>query len=129
MSTLPKEQVRYSIGFKQLVVRELEEHGYSYSYIRNKYGVKGGATIQNWIRKFGKYHLLNKVIKIETMNEQDRLKQLEQENKKLKIALADAYMAKDSLQVVIDIANEHYRTDLKKSFGDKASGSSKTTTR
>jgi hypothetical protein len=53
------------------------------------------------------------------MDERDRLKQLEADNKKLKMALADAYMAKDCLEGVIRMANEEYKTDLKKNFGDQ----------
>ncbi len=48
------------------------------------------------------------------MNKKERLKQLELENNRLKIALADAYMAKDCLEGVIKMANEEYQTDLKK---------------
>jgi transposase len=107
---------RYSISFKQMVVREIEA-GNGLEFIRKKYEIGGGATIQGWVKKFGKQHLLNKLVKIETMPERDKLKQLEQENKKLKIALADAFLAKDCLEEVIKIANEEYRTDLKKNFG------------
>jgi transposase-like protein len=107
---------RYSISFKQQVVRELEESGAS-----KKYGIKGGSTLQDWIRKFGKNHLINQIIRIETMEEKDRIKQLEQEIKKLKMALADSLLAQRSLEVVIDEANKEYKTDLKKNFGDSAS--------
>ena len=53
------------------------------------------------------------------MGETDRLKQLEEDNKKLKLALADAYMAKECLEGVIKMANKEYKTDLKKNFGDQ----------
>lgn len=112
---------RYSISFKQQVVRELEESGGSKEWIRKKYGIKGGSTLQDWIRKFGKNHLINQIIRIETMEEKDRIKQLEQEIKKLKMALADSLLAQRSLEVVIDEANKEYKTDLKKNFGDSAS--------
>ena len=112
---------RYSFSFRQQVVRELEESGASKEWIRKKYGIRGGSTVQNWIRKFGKNHLINQVIRIETMEEKDRIKQLEQEIKKLKMALADSLLAQRSLEVVIDEANKEYKTDLKKNFGDSAS--------
>ena len=120
MTKTGRKVIRYSIGFKQQVVREIEEEGLGIEDQRRRYGIKGSSTIQTWIRKFGREHLLNKILRIETMNEKDRIKQLEQENKKLKMALADAYMAKDCLEVLVEVANEHYKTDLKKSFGDKA---------
>jgi len=102
-----------------MVVKEIEE-GEGLEYVRKKYGIAGYGTISNWIRKFGKNHLLNKIVRIETMKEKDRLKTLEQENNKLKLALADAYMAKDCLEGVIKMANEEYQTDLKKNFGNQS---------
>ena len=109
---------RYSLGFKKQVVGELEKSGLSKERIKRKYGIKGGSTIQHWLRKFGKNHLLNQVIRIETMEEKDRVKELEAEIKKLKLALADSLLAQRSLEVVIEEANKEYKTDLKKNFGE-----------
>lgn len=120
MTKTGKYQYRYSNSFKQQVVREIEEGVCSIASIRRKYGIKGGYTIQKWLLKFGKNHLLNQVIRIETMEEKDRIKQLEAEVKKLKLALADSLLAQRCLEVVIDEANKEYRTDLKKSFGESA---------
>ena len=108
---------RYSISFKQMVVRKIEE-GATFEFVRRTYGIGGRSTLQKWVSQLGKHHLLNKVIKIETMDEKDRVKQLQEENKRLKLALADAFMAKDCLEGVIQKANQEYKTDLKKSFGE-----------
>jgi len=123
-----KSTIRYSISFKQMVIREVEQ-GINMEALRRKYDIRGGATIQQWIKLYGKHHLLNKIIKVETMDERDRLKQLEADNKKLKMALADAYMAKDCLEGVIRMANEEYKTDLKKNFGDQLPESLKKNTK
>lgn len=116
---------RYSISFQQRVVKEIEEESISISVMQRRYDIRGGETIQNWIRKFGKTHLLNQIIRIETMEEKDRIKQLEEEIKRLKLALADSLLAKDCLEVVIDEANKEYKTDLKKNFGSGQSKNSK----
>lgn len=121
MTNLDARMRRYSISFKKYVIRELEETGATMDLIRKKYDIRGGETIQRWVRKFGKNHLLNQVIRIETMEEKDRIKALESEIKKLKLALADSLLAQRSLEVVIDEANKEYKTDLKKSFGESAS--------
>ena len=123
----PTEQrtsVRYSISFKQMVIKEAEQ-GSSFEFLRRRYSIGGATTIQKWVKHYGKHHLLNKVVKVETMDERDQLKQLLADNKKLKLALADAYMAKDCLEGVIRMANEEYKTDLKKNFGDQLPQSSK----
>jgi transposase-like protein len=116
---------RYSISFQQRVVKEIEEDSISISVMQRRYDIRGGETIQRWIRKFGKTHLLNQIIRIETMEEKDRIKQLEEEIKRLKLALADSLLAKDCLEVVIDEANKEYKTDLKKNFGSGQSKNSK----
>jgi transposase-like protein len=116
-----KKIFRYSLSFKQHVIREIEEDGIPLETARRKYGIKGMETIQKWLRKFGKTHLLNQVIRIETMEEKDRVKYLEEEIKKLKLALADSFLAQRSLEVVIEEANKEYKTDLKKSFGESVS--------
>ncbi len=121
MENQTKSVKRYSVSFQHRVVKEIEEEGISISVIKRRYDIKGSETIQKWIRKFGKTHLLNQIIRIETMEEKDRIKKLEEEIKRLKLALADSVLAKDCLEVVIDEANKEYKTDLKKNFGSERS--------
>ena len=128
MTKLNYRMRRYSISFKKHVIGELEQTGATLDWLRKKYDIRGSETIQNWLRKFGKSHLINQVIRIETMEEKDRIKELENEIKKLKLALADSLLAQRSLEVVINEANKEYKTDLKKNFGDPVSkGSEKNT--
>ena len=121
MAKQQKETIRYSISFKQKIVREIEEEGLTLVQAKRRYGIKGGATIQTWVRKFGKNHLLNKVVRIEMKGEKDRVKELEAEIKKLKMALADSTMENHVLETLIEIVNEHYHTDVKKNLGQQPS--------
>jgi len=116
MTKVVKEFRRYSISFKKHVVEELEAGG-SFSFLQKKYDIRGAETIQKWVKLFGKNHLLNKRVRIETMDEKSRLKELEEENKRLKMALADSIVATKMLETLISVANEEYKTDLKKNFG------------
>ncbi len=120
--------IRYSISFKQKVIREIEQEGLSVALVKRRYGIKGEDTIQRWMRKFGKSDLIGKIIRIETMEEKDQLKKMEAEIRKLKLALADSILAQKCLETVIDEANKAYKTDLKKSFGDAASPDSEKST-
>lgn len=119
MAKQQKETIRYSISFKQKVVREIEEEGLGVKAAARRYGIKGGSTIQKWIKQFGKNYLLNKIVRVEMKGEKDRVKELEAEIKKLKIALADATMEKHALETLIDIVNENYQTDVKKNLGQQ----------
>ena|SRR5436190_21094025 len=121
MATRSKVTIRYSISFKQKVVQEIEKEGLTFQTVRRRYGIKGGGTIQRWLLAYGKNHLLNQIVRIEMKGEKDRVKELEEEVKRLKLALADATMAKDLLGTLVEVANRHYKTDLKKNFGQKPS--------
>jgi hypothetical protein len=75
------------------------------------------SVVSKWIKQFGRKELLNTIIRVKMRSEDDRLKQLEAENKRMKIALADATLAKDVLESLIEVVDEHYQTDVKKNFG------------
>jgi transposase-like protein len=68
---------RYSIAFQKKVVSEIESGELSIEDACRLYDITGNDTIQKWIRKFGRNHLLNKVVRIEMKDEKDRVKQLE----------------------------------------------------
>lgn len=124
MTKATKKLVRYSISFKQKVVKEIEEEGLGISEARRRYGITGGQTVQKWLKELGKSHLLNMVIRVEMKDEKDRLRELEKENQKLKIALADAYLSRDCAEEVIKQAGKIYGEDLKKKFGKEVSTNS-----
>ena len=119
MTRQQKVMIRYSISFKQKVVREIEEEGLGIRQVARRYGIKGGGTIQRWVKQLGKNHLLNKIVRVEMKGEKDRTKELEAEIKRLKIALADATLQKHALETLIEIVDEHYQTDVKKNLGQQ----------
>jgi transposase-like protein len=88
-----KEVVRYSEAFKLQVISELESGKFKSIFeAKNRYGIRGCDTIGYWIKKYGKNHLLNKVVVVKTTEERDQLKAMKQEIHKLKSALGDAYL-------------------------------------
>lgn len=116
--------IKYSLSFKQEVVREIEEQGLSHLEASRRYGIKGSMTIKKWIVKFGKDHLVNKVIRIEMKGEANQQKRLEAELRRLKEAYADLSLKHQCAEKVIELANEELKMDLKKSFGTDVSSSS-----
>ena len=88
-----KRVMRYSESFKLKVVSELENGKIKgICEARELYGISGGGTVQGWLRQYGKNHLLNKVVKVQTADEHSEIKRLKTENKKLEKRLADLYM-------------------------------------
>jgi transposase-like protein len=107
---------RYSICFKEKVVQEINS-GSSISEVCRRYGIKGSNTVQQWLRRFGREDLLNKIVRIEMKGEKERLKELEKEVQRLKVALADKTMEVDFLNSIVAHVDRHYGTDVKKNFG------------
>ena len=87
-----KTVMRYSEAFKLKIISELETGKLSnISEARNRYGITGCNTVQNWLRKYGKNHLLSKVVKVQKADEQDELKKQKARIGQLEKALADAH--------------------------------------
>ena len=81
--------IRYSEAFKMEIVRELEAHGLSIAAIQRKYGIRGNGTVEKWVQRFGN-GTRGKVIRVETPEEINELKQLRARMRRLEAALADA---------------------------------------
>ena len=107
---------QYSTAFKRKVINEIESGKLSKEGARKLYGIGGGTTIQNWIKQFGKLHLLNKIVRIELKDEVSKLKQLEKEKKELESALAQAHLKLVVYESIIEVAEEELGKDLKKNL-------------
>ena len=110
---------RYSEAFKRQVVSEIESGSVGIDGARRRYGIGGCGTIPFWLRKYGKNHLLGRVIRVEKPEERDQLKAQAERIRELESALADAHIAKVALESLVEVAGEEYGVDLKKSFGAK----------
>lgn len=111
---------RYSFAFKQKVVLEIENGQLTIGQAQSLYGIAGAATIQGWLKKLGKAHLLNTVVRIETTDEVSRLKQLTQANRCLESALAQAHLKIMALESTLTEAGRLYGEDFKKKFATPA---------
>ena len=121
MTKNQKTTTRYSDCFKLQVVEDIEKHGLSIEDCRRKYAIGGGSTIQKWLLKFGKQHLLNKIIRVETREEIDELKRLREENTALKQAYAELSLHHKCSEKVIEAADELFDLDLKKKYEQELS--------
>jgi transposase-like protein len=54
--------------------------------------VEGKGTVANWVRQYGKDHLLGKVVHVMKADEQAEVKALRQRVRDLERALADAHL-------------------------------------
>jgi len=101
------EIIRYSMSFKQQVIRELESGRFSgLEAAREHYGILGTATIQSWLRRYGKNHLCPKVVRIEMPNEKDQIKELKKQIRQLTEALGHTQAENVINQAFLKIACE-----------------------
>lgn len=110
----------YSMAFKQKVISEIESGKYSLLQVSKIYNVSD-VSLYNWLRAFGKNHVIGKTVRIEMKDETDRLKQLEKEKEALESALAQAHLKIITLESLLEVAEEHQQKDLKKNIGLKES--------
>ena len=91
VQTIRKPTIRYSEAFKMEVVREMRSSGSTCRHMRDKYGIRGAGTVEQWARKYGP-ECLGKVIRVERPEEVNELKRLRQRVRSLESALADAHL-------------------------------------
>ncbi|MCP4584375.1 transposase [Pseudoalteromonas sp.] len=108
---------RYSEAFKLHVIKEIESGRLSMSSAQRKYDISGGATIPGWLKRYGKNHLLAKVVRVERAEERNRIKRLEEEKRELEQALAQSHIKQLALESLVEVAEEYYNADFKKNFG------------
>ena len=104
--------VRYSESFKLQVVKEYEESYLTRKELSFKYGIKGGSTISNWIKKYGSESTQNRIIRVEKPNEKDRIKELEKEVERLKKALAHQTLVAVTKESMAEVIAEDFGVDL-----------------
>jgi len=100
-----KTTVRYSESFKLQVLRELETGRFrTRGEASRAYGIAGCSTIEHWAKKYGKQHLLGKVVRVETIKERDEVKELRKRVRELESALADAHLEQRFDRAYLNIA-------------------------
>ena len=110
---MSRRVLRYSEAFKRQVVLELEDGTVSsVEEVRRKYGISGGETVVRWIRKFGRNHLLSKVVRVETPEERTEVQKLKARLRQLEKALADADIRSLLNQAHFEIACEQMGVDI-----------------
>ena len=84
-----KDKIRYSEAFKLKVMEELRDAKWkSVKEVATAYGI-AEMSVYNWMHKLGFEHLKGRLIYVKTRTEADRVKELEAEVKRLRLALAD----------------------------------------
>jgi transposase-like protein len=110
---IKKKIKRYSEAFKRQVVAEYET-GISISDLQKKYGITGGMTIPNWVKKYAKQGFRHELVRIQTTEEVNRVKELEQQVQELEQTLGKVVLEKLKLESILEELEERYGVEVKK---------------
>jgi transposase-like protein len=114
------EVIRYSISFKQQVIRELESGRFgNISEAKEHYGINGATTIRNWLGRYGRNHLCPKIVRVEMPDEKDQIKQLKKQIRQLQEVLGRTQAEKAINEAFLEIACEKLGEDVEE-FKKKA---------
>src|SRR5574344_374914 len=127
-----RTQKDYSMSFKLSVVREYETTNISYAALDKKYGIQGKHTIAEWVRKYGNFDYENKTDKEmpktkehELMELREKIKYLERKNARLEQELEQKDHKVAIFDMMIDIAEEEYKIDIRKNSSAEQSKNKK----
>lgn len=107
-----KTGTRYSEAFKRQVVDELDRGKHdTIEAAKRAYGINGQCTVLGWVRKYGDESLLPKRVRIETLKEQDELKEARKRIRELEAAVADAHIECCLEKAYVHVACERMGVD------------------
>ena len=94
---------RYSESFKLKVLSELGSGKFTKNEIVRIYGI-GQGTVYGWIKNYSRFDLLNTQVKVQTMDEKDKVKSLEKRIKQLEKLLVEKDLTHLTDQVYLEDA-------------------------
>lgn len=123
---LQRQNRYFSEEFKKQKVQEIEQNLTQITEIVIEYEVSRSSVYQ-WIYKYSQNRRRGTKQVIEVMSDTNKIKALKEQIKSLEQALGQKQMLLDFKSKVIELAEEEYKVDIKKKFGDKPSYGSGTT--
>ena len=103
------------------VVHELETSGLAFNALARKYGIKGAATVQTWVRKYGNGSR-GKIIRVEKPEEIDQTNKLKERVRVLERTVGSLHVELALERAYTDIACERAGIADVAAFKKKAAG-------
>jgi len=125
--TIQQRQIRhFSEGFKRRKVVEIDKKLVSVSEICREYEVSRTA-VYKWIYQYSKMKKRHEFTRVESESDTRKLKELKERVKELERIIGQKQILIDFQEKVIELAEEEYKVDIKKKFGEKPSSGIGTT--
>lgn len=108
-----RTQRDYNLGFKLAIVSQVERGDMTYKQAQKGYGIQGRSTVLVWLRKHDTLDWSKPRSKVATIHMKEtpsqKIKRLERE-------LSDERLKNKVLNTMIDIADQQYRTSIRKKY-------------
>ena len=114
----------FSEDVRKQIVRSVEDGKCTVLEASRELGVSE-QSVYRWIYRYRRNLTKNKVMVVEDKSESFRSKELEKRLRDAEAALGRKQMEVDFLNKIIDLANEEFKTDLKKNSANRPSVGSK----
>jgi len=115
-----RTQRDYTMAFKLSVISQVEKGDLTYKQAQTHYGIQGRSTVLVWLRRFGNLDWRKPKIHIMSNSKEtpaQRIKRLEKE-------LSDEKLKNKVLNIMIDISDKQYGTQIRKKYSSQQSSGS-----
>lgn len=116
-----RTQKDYTMSFKLGMVSRIEKGEFTYIQAQKHYGIQGRSTVLVWLRKYGNLDWNKPTIHTMSQSKEtpaEKIKRLEKE-------LADERLKTKVLNMMIDISDKQYGTQIRKKYTPKQSDNSR----
>lgn len=108
----------FSEELRKQIVGQIERKELRIAEVSREYQVSK-AAIYNWLYRYSSTLKKGTRMVIEKDSQEKTTQELKNRIKELEAALGRKSMEADLYRVIVDLASDEYKTDLKKSFGDQ----------
>jgi transposase-like protein len=114
------------MSFKLGVVREIEQGELTRSQVKSKYGIQGGSTLINWLKKYGNfdwgnqsYHNMPKTPEQRIIELEQKIKLLEKQKARAEHQAERADKKAILFDMMIDLAEKEFKIPIRKNSKPK----------
>lgn len=112
----------FSEELRKQIVGQIERKELRIAEVSREYQVSK-AAIYNWLYRYSSTLKKGTRMVMEKDSQEKSLQELKSKIKELEAALGRKSLEADLFRVIVDLASQEYKTDLKKTFGDQVSKS------
>lgn len=117
-----KQTRSFSESLRRQIVGQIVRKELTITAVSREYNVSR-ASIYSWLYLYSSTLTQGTRMVMEKDSQEKLTQELKKEIKELQAALGRKSLEADLFRIIVDLASEEYKTDLKKTFGDQASKS------